>query len=58
MSRSDGLGQGRLKPALPGLAQRRYVGAKGELLTVAPEQSGLAKPTKLVVATDVSPLRQ
>ncbi len=36
----------------------RYVGAKGELLTVAPEQSGLAKPTKLVVATDVAPLRQ
>lgn len=36
----------------------RYVGAKGELLTVAPEQSGLGKPTKLVVATDVSPLRQ
>ena len=38
--------------------QQRYVGAKGELLSVAPEQSGLAKPTKLIVATDVSPLRQ
>ena len=38
--------------------QQRYVGAKGELLSVAPELSGLANPTKLVVATDVSPLRQ
>lgn len=36
--------------------QQRYVGAKGELLSVAPELSGLAKPTKLVVATDVAPL--
>ncbi len=36
----------------------RYVGAKGELLTVPPEQSGLAGPTKLVVATDVAPLGQ
>ena len=34
----------------------RYVGATGELLTVPPEQSGLPKPTKLVVATSVSPL--
>jgi len=33
------------------------VGAKGELLSVPPEQSGLAKPTKLIVATDVAPLR-
>jgi uncharacterized protein YgiM (DUF1202 family) len=38
--------------------QQRYVGAKGELLSVAPELSGLANPTKLVVATDVAPLRQ
>jgi uncharacterized protein YgiM (DUF1202 family) len=35
----------------------REVGAKGELLTVPPEQSGLATPTKLIVATDVAPLR-
>ncbi|MBN8525307.1 MAG: SH3 domain-containing protein [Planctomycetes bacterium] len=37
--------------------QAREVGAKGELLTIPPEQSGLAKPTKLIVATDVAPLR-
>lgn len=37
--------------------QAREVGAKGELLTVPPEQSGLAKPTKLIVATDVAPVR-
>ena len=36
----------------------RYVGAKGELLIVPAEQSGLAVATKLVVATDVAPLRQ
>jgi len=36
----------------------RFVGAKGELLTVPPEQSGLAKPTKLIVATEVAPLRE
>ena len=35
----------------------REVGATGELLTVPPEQSGLAVPTKLIVATDVAPLR-
>ncbi len=35
----------------------REVGAKGEVLTVPPEQSGLAGPTKLIVATDVAPLR-
>ncbi len=35
----------------------REVGAKGELLTVPPEQSGLAGPTKLIIATDVAPLR-
>lgn len=36
--------------------QQRYVGAKGEVLSVAPELSGLATPTKLIVATDVAPL--
>jgi hypothetical protein len=35
----------------------REVGAKGEVLTVPPEQSGLAGPTRLIIATDVSPLR-
>lgn len=35
----------------------REVGAKGEVLIIPPEQSGLAKPTKLVVAVDVAPLR-
>ncbi|MEK7412751.1 MAG: SH3 domain-containing protein [Planctomycetota bacterium] len=36
----------------------RYIGAKGELLTVPPEQSGLAKPTKLIIASEVAPVRQ
>lgn len=35
----------------------REVGAKGEVLTVPAEQSGLAGPTRLIIATDVSPLR-
>lgn len=35
----------------------REVGARGEVLMIAPEQSGLPKPVKLIVATDVAPLR-
>ena len=38
--------------------QWREVGAKGEVQVIAPEQSGLAKPVKLIVATDVAPLRR
>jgi uncharacterized protein YgiM (DUF1202 family) len=35
----------------------REVGAKGEVLMVPVEQSGLPAPVKLIVATDVAPLR-
>lgn len=38
--------------------QWREVGAKGEIQLIAPETSGLAKPVKLIVATDVAPLRR
>jgi hypothetical protein len=38
--------------------QWREVGAKGEVQVIAPEQSGLSKPVKLIVATDVAPLRR
>lgn len=38
--------------------QWREVGAKGEIQMIAPEQSGLTKPVKLIVATDVAPLRR
>jgi len=35
----------------------REVGAKGEILSIPAEQSGLPGVTKLIVATDVAPLR-
>lgn len=38
--------------------QWREVGAKGEVQLIAPEQSGLPKPVKLIVASDVAPLRR
>lgn len=37
--------------------QGRYVGAKGEVLTVPAEQSGLPGPTRLITATEVAPYR-
>lgn len=36
----------------------REVGAKGEVLMAPVEQTGLGKPTKVVVATEVAPLRR
>lgn len=36
----------------------RYVGANGEVLTVPPEQSGLPRPVRLIIATHLAPAGQ